>query len=61
LYTPGNPRNASGLRKGVYNLTEVILNEPLNEAPLGLSKFISDYLPCFEKMNIFFNIITKKV
>jgi hypothetical protein len=28
LYTPGNPRSASGLRKGVYNLTEVILNEP---------------------------------
>ena len=32
----------------------------LNEAPLGLFKFISDY---FEKINIFFNIniITKKV
>ena len=26
LYTPGNPR--SGLRKGVYNLIEVIPNEP---------------------------------
>jgi hypothetical protein len=32
----------------------------LNEAPLGLFKFISDYLPYFEKMNIFFYIITKK-
>ena len=29
--------------------------------PLGLFKFISDYLPYFEKINIFFNIITKKV
>jgi len=28
---------------------------------LGLFKFISDYLPYFEKINIFFNIITKKV
>jgi intein-encoded DNA endonuclease-like protein len=33
----------------------------LNEAPLGLIKFISNYLPYFEKLNIFFNIITKKV
>jgi hypothetical protein len=33
----------------------------LNEAPLGLFKFISDYLPYFEKINIFFDIITKKV
>ena len=33
----------------------------LNEAPLGLFKFISDYLPYFEKLNIFFNIITKTV
>jgi hypothetical protein len=32
----------------------------LNEAPLGLFKFISDYLPFLEKINIFFNIITKK-
>ena len=31
----------------------------LNEAPLGLFKFIFDYLPYFEKINIFFNIITK--
>jgi hypothetical protein len=31
------------------------------KAPLGLFKFISDYLPYFEKVNIFFNIITKKV
>jgi hypothetical protein len=30
----------------------------LNEAPLGLFTFISDYLPYFEKINIFFNIIT---
>ena len=33
----------------------------LNEARLGLFKFIFDYLPYFEKINIFFNIITKKV
>jgi intein-encoded DNA endonuclease-like protein len=33
----------------------------LNEAPFGLFKFISDYLPYFEKINIFFNIIAKKV
>jgi hypothetical protein len=34
----------------------------LNEAPLGLFKFISDYLPYFLKFfYIFFNIITKKV
>ena len=33
----------------------------LNEAPLGLFKFISDYLSYFEKINIFFNIRTKKV
>jgi hypothetical protein len=32
----------------------------LNEAPLGLFKFISDYLPYFDKINIFFNIIAKK-
>jgi hypothetical protein len=32
----------------------------LNEAPLVLFKFISDYLPYFEKINIFFNIIAKK-
>ena len=31
----------------------------LNEAPLGLFKFISGYLPYFEKINIFFNIIEK--
>jgi hypothetical protein len=31
----------------------------LNEAPLGLFKYISDYLPYFEKKNIFFNIIAK--
>jgi hypothetical protein len=28
---------------------------------LGLFKFISDYLPYFEKINIFFNIKTKNV
>jgi hypothetical protein len=39
----------------------VIRRFSLNEAPLGLSKFISDYLPYFEKINIFFNIIAKKV
>jgi hypothetical protein len=33
----------------------------LNEAPLELFKFIFDYLPYFEKINIFFNIIAKKV
>ena len=33
----------------------------LNEAPLELFKFISDYLPYFEKINIFFNIIAKKI
>jgi hypothetical protein len=31
----------------------------LNEAPLGLFKFISDYFPYFEKINTFFNIIKK--
>jgi hypothetical protein len=29
--------------------------------PLGLFKFISDYLPYFEQINLFFNIIAKKV
>ena len=33
----------------------------LNEATLGLFKFISNYLPYFEQINIFFNIIPKKV
>jgi hypothetical protein len=32
----------------------------LNEAPLGLFRIISDYLPYFEKINIFFNVIAKK-
>ena len=32
----------------------------LNEAHLGLLKFISEYLPYFEKINFFFNVITKK-
>ena len=39
----------------------VIRRFSLNEAPLELFKFISDYLPYFEKINKFFNIITKKV
>jgi hypothetical protein len=39
----------------------VIRRFSLNEAPLGLFKFISDYLPYFEKINIFFNIIAKKI
>ena len=39
----------------------VIRRFPLNEAPLGLFKFISDYLSYFEKMNIFFNIKAKKL
>ena len=39
----------------------VIRRFSLNEAPLGLFKFSSDYLPYFEKINIFFNIIAKKV
>ena len=38
----------------------VISGFSLNEAPLGLFKFISDYLPYFEKINIFFNIRAKK-
>jgi hypothetical protein len=38
----------------------VIRRFSLNEAPLAVFKFISDYLPYFEKINIFFNIITKK-
>ena len=37
----------------------VIRRFSLNEAPLGLFKSISDYLPYFEKINIFFNIIAK--
>jgi hypothetical protein len=38
----------------------VIRQFSLNEAPLGLFKFISDYLPYFEKKYIFFNILAKK-
>ena len=51
----------------ILNLkTEVVLKESravvimrfsLNEAPLGLFKFIFDYFPYFEKINIFFNSI----
>ena len=32
----------------------IIRRFSLNEAPLGLFKFISDYLPYFEKINIHF-------
>ena len=39
----------------------VIRRFSLNETPLGLFKFISDYLPYLKKINIFFNIISKKV
>jgi hypothetical protein len=39
----------------------VIRQFSLNEAPLGLFKFSSDYLPYFEKINIFFSIIARKV
>jgi hypothetical protein len=39
----------------------VIRQFSLNEAPLGLIfKFISDYLPYFEKINIFFNYHNQK-
>ena len=34
----------------------VIRRFSLNEAPLGLYEFISDYLPYFEKINKYFNI-----
>jgi hypothetical protein len=39
----------------------VIRQFSLNEASLGLFKFSSDYLPYFEKINIFFSIIARKV
>jgi hypothetical protein len=39
----------------------VIRGFSLSEAPLGLFRFISDYVSYFEKRNILFNIITKKV
>ena len=39
----------------------VIRRFSLIEAPLWLFKFISDYLPYFEKINISFNIRAKKV
>ena len=39
----------------------VIRRFSLNESPLGLYQFISDYLPYFEQINIFFNIIARKV
>ena len=37
----------------------IIRSFSLNEAHLGLFQFIFDYLPYFEKINIFFNIIAK--
>jgi hypothetical protein len=51
----------NGLRKGVYNLLriDVVLEASravvirwfsIKEAHLGLFKFISDYLPCFERI-----------
>ena len=47
----------------VPKVSRVVVNMrfSLNEAPLGLLKFISDYLSYFEKINTFFNIIAKKV
>ena len=39
----------------------VIRRFSLNEAPLRLFKFISDYLPYFEKINLFFNISKKSL
>jgi hypothetical protein len=38
------------------DLVQAFLKKWWVEAPLGLSKYISDYLPYFEKINIFFNI-----
>jgi hypothetical protein len=38
------------------SLLVVIRRFSLNEAPLGLFKFISDYLHYFEKINIFYVI-----
>jgi hypothetical protein len=35
--------------------------EVVLKAPLGLFKFISDYLPYFENINIFFNIRAKQI
>jgi hypothetical protein len=37
------------------------ISPPNFVAHLELLQFISDYLPYFEKINIFFNMITKKV
>jgi hypothetical protein len=46
----------------VLKIDVVVISQfSLNEAPLGLFKLSSDYLPYFEKINIFFNIIAKKV
>jgi hypothetical protein len=39
----------------------VIRRFSLNEAPLGLFNIIFNYFPYLEKINIFFNIIAKKV
>ena len=46
----------------VLKIDVVVISQfSLNEAPLGLFKLWSDYLPYFEKINIFFNIIAKNV
>jgi hypothetical protein len=42
-----------------FHIRKVIRRFSLNEAPLGLYEFISDYFPYFEKINIFFNIAKK--
>ena len=39
----------------------VIRRFSLNEAPLGLFKFNSDYLPYFERMKLFINMIAEEV
>jgi hypothetical protein len=51
-------RNVRNLKIDVLKSSRAVVIRwfSLNEAPLGLFKFISDYLPYFEKMNIFFNI-----
>jgi hypothetical protein len=45
----------------VLKIDVVVISQfSLNEVTLGLFKFSSNYLPYFEKINIFFNIIAKK-
>ena len=71
LYTCFDWLNKLGLFSYVLNLKiDVVLKAlravvirpfSLNEAHLGLFKFISDYLSYFEKIDIFFNIIAKKL